>query len=183
MATGTFRDIAKAMHKRVIELEPALKAGVEECTRLVWAKSKEKMQALIYANPPDTNKTSYRGKGGAKVKLTDAWRERAKRGGRRGGKGFKWTQTGNLLRSERKRTRGLEGWVENAAKAKKGGTGYSHARHNLGLSSGDPLVIPPPPKKKRKSTRIAPFRALAILETHERRKAIMRGRVHKVLTV
>ena len=183
MATGDFSAIKAAMHKRAIALEPELKAGIEECTRLVWQVSKENMQALIYANPPDTNKASYRGKGGRKVRLTDKWRATAKAKGRKGGKGFKWTQTGNLLRSERKRTRGTEGWVENAAKAKGGGGGYSHARHNLGLSPGDPLVIPPPPKKRRKSTRIAPFRALAIRATEEKRRAILRGRVQRVLTV
>ena len=182
MATGAFRDIAKAMHKRAADLEPELKAGVEECTRLVWQVSKDRMQELIYANPPDTNKGFYRGKTGKKARLTDAWRERAKRGGRRGGKGFKWTQTHNLLASEQKRTRGLDGWITNAAKAKKGGGGYARARHNLSVTDPE-LILHPPPKKKRKSTRIAPFRALAIRDTHERRKAIMRGRVQKVLTV
>lgn len=182
MATGTFRDIARVMGQRRQKVKRELTAGMAECTRLVWAKSKENMQALIYANPPDTNKGFYRTKSGRKRRLTAKWRETAKAKGRKGGKGFKWTQTGNLLRSERKRTRGVEGWVENAAKAKKGGTGYAHARHNLGLSAGDPLVIPPPPGRKRKSTRIAPFRALAIRDTHEQRRAILRGRVQGLLT-
>ena len=164
MATGGFRDIAAAMRKRRSAMEPTLARGIAECTRLVWKVSRDNMQALIYAKPPDRTKKAS---GKALPK------------GRRGGKGFRWTQTGNLLRSEKKRTRNVEGWVENAAKAKKGGTGYAHARHNLALGSGDPLLIPPAPRRKRKSTRIAPFRALAIRDTHDERQAILRAHVKR----
>ena len=181
MARGGFGDIKGAMHRRAQRLEPALKGAVEKATRLIWKVSHEKMNELIYGNPPDTNKASYRSKSGRKVKLTEAWRKRAKAQGRRGGKGFQWTQTGNLLRSEKKRVRGLEGFIINDAKAKKGGTGYAQARHNLGLSPGDQNIIPPPPKRKRKTTRQAPFRAIAIRETEAERRAIFRGAVHRVL--
>jgi hypothetical protein len=88
----------------------------------------------------------------------------------------KWTRTGNLRRSEKRKVEtDVQGVVENDA-------GYATARHNLGLSPGDPEVAPPPPKKKRNSTRIAPFRVRAINQTNAARLDAYRKALYKALS-
>jgi hypothetical protein len=159
MARGDFEAIKRAMAQRKAGVFAAMHEATKENTDELWKASRANMNRDIYGNPPDKTKA------GEKRKLAK---------GRRGGKGFKWTQSGNLLRSEKRKVIGVEGFIHNQAKAKGGETGYAHARHNLALSRGDSRVIPPPPKRKRKSSRIAPWRADAIEELGEKRLATYR---------
>lgn len=159
----SWKQLAAVFQARAKHLEPAWRRGTAEAMRILWSRSRTNMQDMIYANPPDQNKAFYRTKGGGKKALTTGWKARAAKQGRRGGKGFKWTQTGNLLRSEHRRLlSAYQGLISNVAP-------YAHARHNLALSPGDKDVIPPPPKRKRQSTRIAPWRSQAIRDTEQDR--------------
>jgi hypothetical protein len=165
-------------------LEAAMREGTKEATDVLHAKSKELMNQDIYSIPEDRTGYSYKRDSSTAVmgyqktgagkrikqrrKLSD--REAGLRGVETGTKmgRKKWTRTGNLSRSEkRKVTNAFQGEVLNDA-------GYATARHNLGLSPGDPEIAPPPPKKKRNSSRIAPFRVRAINQTNTARLAAYR---------
>ena len=150
---GNFEDLKRAFKAREAQLLPAWTEGTKQATNTLFRASKKRLQAGVYSKPPDRRKKHE----GTKL---------AK--GRKGGKEFQWTQTGQLGRSERKQLLGpYTGVIDNRARTKSGG--YAHARHNLGLTGGDPRVIPPAPRKKRDTNRIAPWRSEAIDETREAR--------------
>lgn len=172
-------------------LRRAMREGTTEATDILHAKSKELMNAEIYSIPEDRTGYSYKRDsstatmGYAKTgegkrikqrrKLSD--REASLTGAESGTKmgRKKWTRTGNLRRSERRKVEtDFQGVVQNDA-------GYATARHNLGLSPGDPEVAPPPPKKKRNSNRVAPFRVRAINQTNTARLEAYRKALFEAL--
>ena len=153
MADTGFDKVARAMRERKRDVIPALEAATEEATRILWVTSKVFLKKDVYGRKPDKTESGK----------------------------LKWRQTGNLRRNEKMKVDGVVGTISNNAKAKGGGTGYAHARHNLGLSRGDDRLIPPAPRKKRKTEREAPFRADAIKATKQKRARIYRDRVRRAL--
>lgn len=170
---ATWQQLARVFAGRNGEVRAAWRLGTTEATRRLWVQCHANMQALIYAHPPDQNKRGfYQTRKGVKTykRITPGARAAMKKPGRRGGEGFKWTQTGNLLAAERMSVLDdYTGLLRNSAV-------YAHARHNLAAKGQD--IIPPPPTKKRKSWRVAPWRARAIRETREQR--LEAYRVHLV---
>ena len=151
----TWQSLLRKMQARRVAIAPAMQKATGEATRLVWERSKAHMRQDIYGKPIPKRPRSGKPK---------------------------WRRTSNLRKSEKKRMlSAYEGIVQNPAKAKAGGGGYAHARHNLGLAPGHPDVIPPPPKRKRKTDRVAPFRARAIRETATRRRQIYRRHLLQAL--
>ena len=151
MATAYgFGALGGLMKKRAARLRPAFKAATTEATRALWVAARKRMNAEIYGIAEERSSTGKK----------------------------QWTRTGNLRRSEKKRVlTPYDGVLVNDAKAKKGGTGYAHARHNLGLSGADKHTIPPPPSRKRNTERIAPWRAEAIEDTDKQRRDIYRRHI------
>lgn len=169
-------------------LRVAMREGTREATDLLHAQSKLLLNQEIYSIPEDRagfnykkdkeggfalNKSGHRRKQRRKLSDREASLRGVDEGTSTGRK--KWTRTGNLRRSEkRKLTNDFQGEVLNDA-------GYATARHNLGLSPGDPEIAPPPPKRKRNSTRIAPFRVRAINQTQTQRLEAYRRALFEAL--
>ena len=163
-AVHSWKQLAKVFEDRKSFLTPAWRLGTTEATRILWQRAHDNMQEMIYANPPDQNvRGFFQTRKGVRIykRITAGKRAAMGKPGRRGREGYKWTQTGALLKAEKSKVIDpYTGRVRNEMR-------YAHARHNLAASGAD--VIPPPPKKKRKSTRLAPWRARAIIETREQR--------------
>lgn len=159
-------------------LRQAFRAGTKEATDILHAEAKQLLNKEIYSIPEDRTGSSYKrdktssdgyaktGEGKRirqrrKISDTEASLSGQETGTKAGKK--KWTRTGNLRRAEQRRVNSeIEGLVWNDV-------GYATARHNLGLSPGDPAIAPPPPSKKRNSWRIAPWRTKAITNTNLKR--------------
>lgn len=180
-------DFAREMQRRANQLRPAFREGTTQATDILHAESKRLMNEEIYGKPEDTGGFSYRrrkgyvkgkaykAKSGKRVKPTMRGFVMKKSGGRaRSGKGRKkWTRTGNLRGSERRRiVSDFEGIVENDAN-------YALPRHDLGLSAGHPESIR---GSKRKSDRVAPWRRRAIKNTVEQRRQAYRYALWRALT-
>lgn len=172
-----WQQLATVMRDRDAHLRRSWRKGTTEATRILWMVSRDNMQTDIYGHPPDsqTHRRAVTKRATSRGRAFELKKRKSSPLRRKGGKGFKWTQTGHLLKGEQMRVRDdFTGVVLNSVP-------YAHARHNLALDAGDPDIIPPAPKKDRKSWRRAPYRAMAIRETRERRLAAYRKHLQAAL--
>jgi len=150
-----FSQLQQVMERRREEAERAFRRGTQRATDILYKRSRDLLTSGVYDKPVP------------KVKRT--------RGKDKGKTVAKWRRTGNLRRAERRRIANpFEGHIYNDAD-------YALPRHNLGLEPSDSRVIPPPPAKKRKTTRIAPWRKQAIVDTDKQRLAAYRGELFDAL--
>jgi hypothetical protein len=176
-----WRTWAAEMSRRPEEMREAFREGTENATAILHAAAKDIMARRIYDIPEDRTGFSYRrtketdGNGIRGFQVSDKTGKRKKytkkqADGTRAGR-KKWTRTGNLRRSETKKVlSATQGLVENTAN-------YALPRHDLGLDKGHPLAVK---GSSRKSTRLAPWRTLAVKETYQTRFDAYRAAILKV---
>lgn len=182
---NSFNELAAAMNARAAEVRGALRQATKEQTEALWLESKQQMESLIYANPPDTTSYSWRYQvrrtskktgreyttktfkplyndevlGREKWTASERHAERARKSGTQDGR-----QAGRG-RAKWRQTGRLKGAERSFLRGDVGyvtnATNYAIPRHELGLRPGDPDSYTGRGSRRR-STRIAPWRSRAI---------------------